>query len=321
MNAIYILTERGRTQYAYSEHGGNYATPLVRLSEACVAASKHERRTLDALMELNYDGEYAPQDLSGNKVLNRLDDSILTNDTAYMLMRSGVVGSVIHINLDRNIIRYNYNNTLGKQDYVLDIDDATDALVTSVAKIKQEQGKWSIKDLSEDYLTISFDLIQQQGKSKDYIMDIVVVEPGTPAYAKRLDITENKLDAMQSVVQGLLEPLYSLEEQGIYVYGNDEARVLEQAPNRKIKGEQAICGTFFICGANEQTDSVSLTPEQIQKYTEKYKVPDRFTEKEIEAAHRCEVYFFPIGYPTPALTQEKQQTVKPKREESKGLKI
>lgn len=316
MDAIYIFTERGRTQYAYSQYGGNYATPLVRYSESCCASFDVEREPLDIIMDLNYNGEYAPQESNGNKVFNRLDDTTMTNDTAYMLMHSGVVGSIIHLDTDRNLVKYSFNNTFGKQDYVLDLEEATYAMQGC---FEMEGSTPKITAISDSLEKVLED-VQHQGQSKDYVMDIVVVEPNTPAYAKRLDITDGKLSAMQSVVQGYIEPLYSLEEQGIYVYGNDEARVLEQSPNRKVEGEQAICGTFFICGANEQTESISLTPEQIEKYTEKYKVPDRFTEREIEAAHRCVMQFETVGYPIPAPTQE-QQTVKPKNEESKGLKI
>lgn len=317
MDAIYIFTERGRTQYAYSKYGGNYATPLVRYSESCFASFEQEREPLDCIMHINYDGDYAPHEPNGNKVFNRLDDTTMTSDTAYMLMHSGVVSSVIHLDTDRNLVKYSFNNTFGKQDYVLDLDEATVAMQKC---FEMEGSKPKITTISEN-LEQTLETVQQRGKSKDYVMDIVVVEPNTPAYAKRLDITDGKLSAMQSVVQGYIEPLYSLEEQGIYVYGNDEARVLEQSPNRKVEGEQAICGTFFICGANEQTESISLTPEQIAKYTEKYKVPDRFTEREIEAAHRCVMQFEVIGYPIPAPTQEQQPVVKPKKEESKGLKM
>ena len=315
MDAIYIFTERGRTQYAYSQYGGNYATPLVRYSESCCASFDVEREPLDIIMDLNYNGEYAPQERNGNKVFNRLDDSKMTDETAYMLMHSGVVGAVIHLNTDKNIVKYSFNNTFGKQDYVLDIDEAAIALNTAAYELEQQHKKWSIKELSEDCLDRCFEILQHDGKSKDYVMDIVVVEPNTPAYSKRLDVSDGKLQAMQAAVQGYIEPIYSLEEQGIYVYGNEEARVMEQAPNRKVEGEQAICGTFFICGADKDTNSVSLTPEQTQKYIEKYKVPDRFTEQEIAAAHRCEIVFIPMDYPTPPKQTEKQeQTIKPKQQ-------
>lgn len=304
MDAIYIFTENGRTQYAYSKYGGNYATPLVRLSEASFASFEHECHTLDAIMELNYDGEYTPQERNGNKVFNRLDDTKMTNDTAYMLMRSGVVGSVINVDLDRSIIRYSFNSTFGKQNYVLDIMEANNALQDA---FEMEGSKPKITAISAN-LEPSFEIIQHQGKSKDYVMDIVVIEPDTPAYAKRLDISDGKLRAMQSVVQGYLEPLRDIEEEGMYVYGNDEARVLKQSPNRRTEG-QAICGTFFICGCDENTNSVSLTSDQMHKYIEKYKTPDRFSEQEIEAAHRCEMYFFTISemsYPGPSQQAQKQ---------------
>ena len=323
MDAIYIFTERGRTQYAYSKYGGNYATPIIRYGEAHAAIRDSNRPTsldrislnpLDVMLELNYNGEYAPQERNGNKVFNRLDDTTMTNDTAYMLMHSGVVGSVIHLDTDKNIVKYNFNNTFGKQDYVLDLSDTMARTINSISELQTDNKKYSIKTLSE-YLENSFEFLQHEGKSKDYVMDIVVVEPNMPAYSKRLDVSDGKLQAMQATVQGMLEPIFPLEEKGIYVYGNDEARILEQAPNRKVEGEQAICGTFFICGAGANTDSVSLTPEQIQKYTKKYKVPDRFTEQEIAAAHRCEVYFFPMDYPTPPSKTEKQeQTIKPKQQ-------
>ena len=317
MDAIYIITERGRTQYAYSKYGGNYATPLVRYSESCFAAFENDRRPLDVIMDLNYNGEYAPKERNGNKVFNRLDDTAMTDDTAYMLMHSGVVGSVIHLDTDRNIVKYSFNNTYSKQDYVLDLEEATYALQDCFGTEDMEGNTPKITNISAK-LEPTFEILQHANKSQNYVMDIVVVEPGTPAYVKRLDISQDKLKAMQSVVQGYIESLPSLEEQGVFVYGNDEARVLEQAPNRKVEGEQAICGTFFICGADENTNSVSLTQDQIHKYTEKYKVPDRFTEQEITAAHRCEVYFFPtidISYPAP------QQTQKQSNKQARTIKL
>lgn len=317
MDAIYIFTERGRTQYAYSKYGGNYATPLVRYSESCFAAFENDRRPLDVIMDLNYNGEYTPQERNGNKVFNRLDDTAMTDDTAYMLMHSGVVGSVIHLDTDKNIVKYSFNSTFGKQDYVLDLEEATYAMQDCFGTEDMEGEKPKITNISAK-LEPTFEILQHANKSQNYVMDIVVVEPDMPAYVKRLDISQGKLQAMQSVVQGYIESLPSLEEEGVFVYGNDEARVLEQAPNRRVEGEQAVCGTFFICGADENTNSVSLSQDQIHKYTEKYKVPDRFTEQEIAAAHRCEIQFVfsDYGYPAPA-----QQTQKQSNKQTRTIKL
>ena len=61
MDAIYIFTERGKTHYAYSKYGGNYATPIIRYGEAHAAIRDSNRPTslnpLDVMLELNYNGE------------------------------------------------------------------------------------------------------------------------------------------------------------------------------------------------------------------------------------------------------------------------
>jgi hypothetical protein len=140
---------------------------------------------------------------------------------------------------------------------------------------------------------------------------VVVVEPNKPAYEKLLDCSESKLRAMQKVVDGYIEPLYDyLDDSKALAWGNEEARICEMQPNRKFDGKQAICGTFFITGDNGE-DSLSLTESQVKKYLEMFKKPDRFTEREIGEAFRCEVHFISFEELTPIQTPERA-AAKPK---------
>lgn len=78
----------------------------------------------------------------------------------------------------------------------------------------------------------------------------------------------------------------------------------------KFDGKQAICGTFFITGDNGE-DSLSLTENQVKKYLEMFKKPDRFTEREIGEAFRCEVHFISFEELTPIQAPERA-AAKPK---------
>jgi hypothetical protein len=51
-----------------------------------------------------------------------------------------------------------------------------------------------------------------------------------------------------------------------------------------------IAGAFLICGSNNEGEMLSLTDEQIEKYTERFKEPEFYTAEEVEDAIFLEVY-------------------------------
>nr|MCR5718621.1 DUF3846 domain-containing protein [Oscillospiraceae bacterium] len=85
----------------------------------------------------------------------------------------------------------------------------------------------------------------------------------------------DRLEAKQSVVGGLIEPVYFDRDGEVFAYCNDEG-LLEQLPiNRKL-GTELIVGTLMIAGDHETDDGYvekSLTDEQIAKWGEVFRYP------------------------------------------------
>ena len=113
---------------------------------------------------------------------------------------------------------------------------------------------------------------------------VVKVEPGKPAVEARI---ENTLKAAQQEVGGYIG-VYTIMEPGqaeaALVY-NDDSKVIGLPMNRAIAAsdreeavDDIICGTFFICGVDQNTyDFAGLTDEQVARYLERYKTPERFS--------------------------------------------
>lgn len=96
-------------------------------------------------------------------------------------------------------------------------------------------------------------------------MKTLVVEPGYAPYEKEL----NGLKEMQATVGGTIQAIYPFEEQ-VAVICNDDALNLHLPFNRSVEGGYGgVFGTFFVVGLGEE-DFISLTPEQVERYKEKF---------------------------------------------------
>ena len=109
-------------------------------------------------------------------------------------------------------------------------------------------------------------------------MLVLVVEPGeTPVV---MDISGN-LKQMQKMVEGYIEVIYPFEDE-VALVCNEEGKLMSLPPNRGLWDDngnlyEIICGTFFLCGAPSGSDSfTSLTPEQIEKYKQRFASPEVF---------------------------------------------
>lgn len=98
-------------------------------------------------------------------------------------------------------------------------------------------------------------------------MKVLVVEPGIKPYVKEID---GSLKSMQDIVGGLIECVGIAD--GIDIFCNEEGKINGLEPNRDLfmfDIPDIIFGTFFVCGVDdEEGDSISLTDEQIQQYTQ-----------------------------------------------------
>ena len=90
----------------------------------------------------------------------------------------------------------------------------------------------------------------------------------------------NELENLQQAVGGDIEMTYPFDDEvGILLNGNGKFEGLPL--NRALYDDHgqvydAIAGTFLVVGLTED-DFTSLTPEQIEKFKEKYQSPEIFT--------------------------------------------
>ena len=111
-------------------------------------------------------------------------------------------------------------------------------------------------------------------------MTVLIVEPGRAPYRKEI---EDGLDAMQSIVGGLIQAVYPFEEPVALVCA-EEAKLDGLPPNRALRDEEGqiydiVCGTFFLCSAPPDSENFeSLTEEQIDRYTHLFRHPEVFLQ-------------------------------------------
>ena len=121
-----------------------------------------------------------------------------------------------------------------------------------------------------------FHIIQPEQKQEENKIRVLVVEPGKAPYAKQI---ENDYRAMQKLVDGCIE-FVPLPEPDCHLYCNDEGKLIGLELNRGLRDEDGnlydiMAGTFLVVGLSEDSFT-SLTPEQVQKYTEHFKQPEQF---------------------------------------------
>ena len=109
---------------------------------------------------------------------------------------------------------------------------------------------------------------------------ILKIEPQKLPYEKEIS---NDLEGIQGEVEGLFDYLY-LDNNCILVC-NDEGKLNGMELNRRV-GNDIIAGPFFIVGDSQDGECVSLTDEQIEKYTEEFGKIQEFTGEEPEAQPR-----------------------------------
>lgn len=105
---------------------------------------------------------------------------------------------------------------------------------------------------------------------------VLKIEPGREPYVKEI---KDELKALQKEVGGQI-CTFAFED-GCRGVVNDEGKINGMEPNRWC-GEDIICGPFFICGDNRKGDFISLTDEQVERYTEMFGEIPQFSGEEPE---------------------------------------
>ena len=80
-------------------------------------------------------------------------------------------------------------------------------------------------------------------------MRVLMVEPGIAPYEAELD----GLDEMQAAVGGMIQAIYPYQEP-VALVCNEEGLINGLPFNRSMEGGyDGVCGTFFVCGLNEDS--------------------------------------------------------------------
>lgn len=114
-------------------------------------------------------------------------------------------------------------------------------------------------------------------------MTVLKVEPGKVPEAVTMP---NTLAAMQEMVGGYIE-VVALDDACLIC--NEEGKLAGLEGNRRV-GDDIIAGTFFLAGDTGDGDFCSLTPEQLEHYTQRFAEPETFQPGEVENALRFEFY-------------------------------
>ena len=117
------------------------------------------------------------------------------------------------------------------------------------------------------------------------MIDVLVIEPGMEPELQKIS---SGLESLQSQVGGMIEAIYPFDD-NVGLVMNEEGKLEGLPLNRGLFDENGrlydiIAGTFLVTGLTEDNFG-SLTPEQIQKYSEFFRQPHAFIRlgKEIVA--------------------------------------
>lgn len=106
---------------------------------------------------------------------------------------------------------------------------------------------------------------------------VLIIEPEKAPYPKEIG---SDLSSLQEVVGGYIEIIYPFDDPSCAVVANEEGKLEHLPLNRALRNidglpYDVIAGNMVIVGLSEE-NFCSLTAEQIQKFSEKYKTPEQF---------------------------------------------
>jgi hypothetical protein len=111
-------------------------------------------------------------------------------------------------------------------------------------------------------------------------MRVLVVEPECRPEVKEID---DSLSAMQEIVGGYIQAVHLDDlDDSVVLVCNEEGKFMNLSANRGLRDKNGqmydiVCGTFFLCGVPPDSDHFTgLTPEQIERYRERFYTPEMF---------------------------------------------
>ena len=107
---------------------------------------------------------------------------------------------------------------------------------------------------------------------------VLIVEPSKEPYVKEID---SGLESLQHEVGGCIEAIYPYEDP-VALVCNEEGKLEGLPLNRALRDEDGdiydvVAGTFMVVGLTDDSFG-SLTVEQMQKFSDHFKVPEQFVK-------------------------------------------
>ena len=135
----------------------------------------------------------------------------------------------------------------------------------------------SVAKIGQERLRSIYDTRRKPEKEKEAML-VLMIEPGKAP--QRLELNHS-LEEMQKAVGGFIQILYPFEDP-VALVCNEEGKLLRLPANRALRDESGavydiVCGTFFLCGAPPDSDTLgSLTEEQVSRYEQRFARPELF---------------------------------------------
>lgn len=116
---------------------------------------------------------------------------------------------------------------------------------------------------------------------------VLIVEPRKPPHVAEI---ESNLDVLQELVGGNIQ--FVGLDMDTFIYCNEEGKLLGLQGNRRLDNGDIVVGTFIICREDGTGVEASLTDEQIEKYMQRFKEPERYTPQEIKDVSHVSIKSF-----------------------------
>ena len=135
----------------------------------------------------------------------------------------------------------------------------------------------SVAKIGQERLRSIYDTRRKPEKEKEAML-VLMIEPGKAP--QRLELNHS-LEEMQKALGGFIQILYPFEDP-VALVCNEEGKLLRLPANRALRDESGavydiVCGTFFLCGAPPDSDTLEgLTEEQISGYEQRFARPELF---------------------------------------------
>ena len=116
-------------------------------------------------------------------------------------------------------------------------------------------------------------------KHNENKITVLTVEPEKRPYVKEISC---ELEALQREVGGYIQAVYPFDDT-VAIICNEEGKLQGLPLNRALYDEDGIlfdiiAGTFIVAGLTEDNLG-SLTAEQTERYSERFRTPERFVLK------------------------------------------